>query len=245
MLITGGLVFARVLSMLAMLPMFRARGVPKAALVLAGLAIAALIAPTLPEPTEPIPPLPLALVGEVAMGLACGLVVGAVYAAILFAGELVAMQSALALGSMFDPIQGTQSPALGTIASLAIGLGFLALDLHLRCLEAVAASFLHVPPGLAVPGPEVAHAVQASAGSCIILGVQLAGPVLALGLASQVIVAILARMAPKMNPFFSIGTTMTVVAGVGMLGLAMPWIAVAHLSALTDAVSTATMLLGR
>ena len=76
------------------------------------------------------------------------------------------------------------------------------------------------------------------------LGVQLAGPVLALVFFVNVLVAILARLAPRMNVFFSIGMTLTSVFGVLIIVPSLPWMLAIHSAALANAVERLSMLWG-
>ena len=46
----------------------------------------------------------------------------------------------------------------------------------------------------------------------------------------------LARLAPKMNVFFSIGMTVTSVLGILMMAPSLPWILAVHSAALATAV---------
>jgi flagellar biosynthesis protein FliR len=52
----------------------------------------------------------------------------------------------------------------------------------------------------------------------------------------NVFFALLGRMAPKMNVFFSIGLTANSAAGLYIFAVAMPWILIAHTEAMKEAV---------
>ena len=146
------------------------------------------------------------------------------------------MEIGLGLASVLDPVQKSNSGLLGVLASWLSGLAFLGLGLHRQCIEIVAASFSVAPAGMiGNPAATTEQLVEAVA-MTLSLGVQLAGPVLALVWSINVLIALIAKLAPKMNMFFSIGLTATSTAGILMFGVALPWFVAAHISALTEMV---------
>jgi len=243
--LTAGLVFLRLAGMIAGLPIFSAEGTPPHAIILAGVGTTAVIAPTLPIVV--LPTTLSGLISAVVLELLCGamlsLGVRAAFAAITLAGELMALQSGLAMASLFDPLQRTQSSAFGTLSAWLSGMVFLGAGMHLRALEIVGRSFDTSPPGSLSIAPETLPALVAAVGAHLSLGVQLAGPLLALVFLVNVLVAILARLAPRMNVFFSIGMTITTIAGIGLLWFTLPWLLSVHGGALDAAVSGIARLL--
>ncbi len=97
----------------------------------------------------------------------------------------------------------------------------------------VAGSFQVVPPGgttnLLSSGQVLLNAVA----STLVLGVQLSGPVVALVWMVNVFVAVLSRLAPNMNVFFSVGMVLTNVAGILLFGVALPYLVMVHHGALS------------
>ncbi len=229
----AGLVFARVSALTATLPIFTADGMPRAAGVGVAVGVTWLVAPAVgPFPATASALMP-ALAGELLAGWLLGLGIMGTFQAISVMAEVVAGQSGLNLGSMADPVQTEMSSPLGIMASMAAASAFVGVGLHRTAIELVARSFDVVRPGGWVASPELAiHALA----SCLSLGLQLAGPLLALVWALQWSVALLGRMAPRMNVFFSVGNTAIVAAALAMLGLSLPWMIDVHLGALAEAV---------
>jgi flagellar biosynthesis protein FliR len=79
-------------------------------------------------------------------------------------------------------------------------------------------------------GPVLLDAVAAT----VVLGVQLAGPVVALVWMVNCFVAVLSRLAPNMNVFFSVGMVMTNVAGIMLFGIALPYMLTVHIGAIAE-----------
>jgi len=237
-LATTGLVFARVGALVLGMPVFSADGVPKAIPVFAALGVTLIVAPAQPlvETPDNLGLLIFALAGELLVGLLAGLTVRAIFASLAMASEIMAMQMGLAMATMLNPLEKQQSGPVGSLASWAATLTFIAQDLHLRCIEGVAASFHTMPAGTWDPNLALLRHLPEALEAAVHLGVQLAGPVLALVWFVNVLVAMLARLAPKMNVFFSIGMTVTSVLGILMMAPSLPWILAVHSAALATAV---------
>jgi flagellar biosynthetic protein FliR len=237
-LATGFLVFCRVTGLVAGLPVFSAQGTPKAVPVFAALGVVLLVAPGIPVIDEPgsLLALVVGVFGELTLGLTAGLSVRIVFAALAMGTELMAMQMGLAMATMFNPMERQQAGPLGILASWLAGLVFLASGLHLRCLEIVAASFAVLPPGAAVNRVHFVQIVEAVEAS-VHLGVQISGPILVMVWFVNVMVAVLARLAPRMNVFFSVGMTLTSSLGILVLAVSLPWIMVVHGAAVEQTVA--------
>lgn len=244
--LTGALVFIRMAGVIAGLPIFNADGVPKSATVFGALGLSALLLPTVPAASaiDGLPALIAAAVLELLYGGMLSFGVRAAFAAVTLAGELISIQTGLALASLFNPLQNATSSSLGVLTMWLSGLAFVLSNLHLRVIEIVAMSFHRAPPGeLAAAMGSMPMLIEA-VGSSILLGVQLAGPVLAMVFVINVVVAILARLAPRMNVFFSIGMTVTGVVGLVLFFTVLPWLLAVHQGAIDHAVGAVGRLLG-
>lgn len=239
-LATAGLVFCRVTGLVAGLPVFSAQGTPKAVPILVGVGTVLAVAPAVPVADVPLSvgALMVGVFGELAVGLTAGMAVRVVFVALALGTELMAAQMGLAMATMLNPLEKHQAGPMGTLASWAAGLAFLSGGLHLRCLEAVALSFHVLPPG---GGFDMAllEALSNGAATSIVLGVQLSGPVLLMVWFVNVLVAVLARLAPRMNVFFSVGMTLTSSLGILLVATSLPWVLGVHAAAVRDAVDTA------
>lgn len=235
---TGMLVFGRMGGLVMGLPMLSAQGVPRLIQVLLAMAITVVLTPVVPPAMLPrsLGVLMLAMSAEVFLGLFLAAGVSAVFGAFALGTEIMGLQMGLGMARLFDPLVRAQEGLLGTLASWLAGLTFLGLGLHLECLLIVGESFHLIPPGaVALPWDQLPSVVPL-VGKSILLGVQLAAPVLALVWLVNVFVAILAKLAPKMNVFFSIGMTISSVAGLGLVALALPWLIDTHANAMIESV---------
>lgn len=249
-IVTVALVLGRVGTLFTLLPVFSMMGMPKWITALLALGCSGLIASGLPlvQLDDGMGPIVVALAGEVAAGLSLGLGVSATFAALALGAEIMSLQAGLSFATLVDPLTRSNEGVLGTFASWIGGLVFVSAGLHGRCLEIVAASFAYVPAGTAAMphvGPGWAITLVST---CTALGVQLAAPVLAGVWLVHLFVALLSKLAPRMNAFFSVGMTVTGAAGLGLLLVSLPWVIAVHgehLSHAVDAIARQAALSGR
>ncbi len=236
LLVTAGLVFGRLGGLLLSLPVVSARGVPKHVTVLGAVALTASLAPVVPlaEAPETLGMLILGMAGEIVLGVLMGSAVAIVFSAFGLASEVMEQEIGARIPLGLDPFMSSQQGVLGTLASWLASLLFLGAGLHLDALRILGESFYRLPPG-AVSDPLAGGQLLIEAvGWSLVLGARLAAPVLALVWLVNVFVAVLVKLAPNMNVFFSIGMVMTNVAGMGLFALALPYLLLAHGAALRE-----------
>ncbi len=245
LIVTGLLVFGRIGGLLLALPVVSAQGVPRHVGVLGAFALTIVIGPIAPAAgdLQSLSVLMMAFASEVLLGLLMGSCVRAVFGALALAAEIMSGQMGLAMATLFDPMLRSNQGTMGTLGSWIAAAVFLGLGLHLRAIEVVAGSFTVIAPGdvgtVLKGGPVLLDAVAAT----LVLGVQLAGPVVALVWMVNCFVAVLSRLAPNMNVFFSVGMVMTNVAGILLFGVALPYLLTMHAGALADSTTLMTRVL--
>jgi len=239
-LATAALVFCRLVGLVATLPLFSAQGIPRHVPVFTALGVMLVVAPSVPLVAVPDHTMAwfAGVITELGLGLLAGTSVRTVFAALAMGSEMMAMQMGLAMATLFNPLEKQQSGPLGSLASWTAGLTFLAAGLHSRCLEIVAASFHAIPPGTAGWQPDALQGLVEAVQAALALGLQLAGPILLMVWFVNVLVAVLARLAPRMNVFFSIGMTLTSSLGIVLLAVALPWLVAVHHAAVEQAVAS-------
>lgn len=243
--VTVLLVFARLAAALMWVPVLSARGVPRHVPVLLAVLLTVLVGPHAPLARIEGPVALILAVGlELLYGSAAGLGLAAVFASIALAAEVSSQQTGLAMMTIFDPVLKTQEGPLGVLAAAVAGWVFLASGLHREVLLLLAGLFAAVPPGTAAIGAALIEGVAAQVARSVVLGVQLAGPVVVLVFLVNAFVGVLTRLAPRMNVFFSVGMSVTGAAGVALFALALPWFIEAHHAALRDAIRWMAHALG-
>jgi flagellar biosynthesis protein FliR len=221
------LVFVRVAALASVAPVLGHRAIPMPHRIGFGLLVAMLAAPALSVRATASPTagsLGLAIAGELFIGLGIGFVASLVMAAAQSAGEILGFAGGLSLAASYDPSIGQQSNAVASFMNVSATMLFLALNGHHLVLRAVVASFAWIAPGQAVPGPGPAGGVIALGGKLLRSGVELAAPALGLLLVVNVVLALLARVAPQMN-VFAVGAPLMVAAALFGLAEGLPWAA--------------------
>ena len=200
------LVFCRVGAALVVLPGFgepyvlhRVRQV--LALVLSLLLGAALRPALPPAPAEPAGV--AALVGrEVLVGLFMGAAARAMLAALHTAGSMIAYQSGLAGAAVFDPAAATQGSLPGNLLTTTALVLLFVTDGHLMLLQALAASYVSLAPGTALPLGEMADLFARLVTAAFAVGLRVAAPVLLVSLLLYLGLGILNRLMPALQVFF-------------------------------------------
>lgn len=218
---------SRILGLLAAAPVFGHSSVPISIKVGLGLLLAAIIAPTVPalpaaDPTSWAGLLILAQ--ELVTGLAMGFAMRLVFAAIEFAGEVISSTMGLSFASFFDPNTHGRSSAVNQFLALVATMAFLAVNGHLVLLEALAESFVTLPVAAAPTGTGAPLELARWGGKIFSAGLQIAMPVIAALLITNVALGILTRAAPQLN-IFGIGFPITMGIGFLTISLALPYLA--------------------
>lgn len=163
---------------------------------------------------------------EFLLGLAIGMVVRLVIAAVEVASEQIALMMGLGIAQVFDPqVHGSINVLGGLLRNLSL-LVAVAVGLHRIVLEAVIQSFRVVPLGSAINMAVYGPTFGALGSQVFATGVRIALPVLAVLFMTQVGLAFIARAAPAMQ-IFSIGFAVTLSVGTFVLTLVAPDLAYA------------------
>jgi flagellar biosynthetic protein FliR len=215
----------RILGLIMVAPVFGHSSVPRRVKIGLGVFIALIIAPTLP----PMPDVGLGswqglfiLVQQLLIGMAMGFIMRIVFAAVEAAGEIVGLQMGLGFASFFDPQSAAQTLVISQFFNLLAALLFLAVNAHLLLLGILVESFRSLPIS---PQPLSAAGFYSVAtyGSVVFsVGLQLALPLIAILLMTNLSLGILTRSAPQLN-IFAIGFPITLGVGLIALDITLPY----------------------
>ncbi|MBH2016937.1 MAG: flagellar biosynthetic protein FliR [Burkholderiales bacterium] len=211
--------FFRVMGLFTSAPVLSMKVVPRRVRV--GLALLIVVAaepslPAMPPVALNSPEALMVIAQQVLIGLTMGFAARVVFAAIEFAGELVGLQMGLNFAAFFDPMSGGQITAVSRLYGTVAAWLFVVMNGHLLLTAALIHSFEAFPVSpqplafLQVIQPQVWGA------EIFKLGLWVAMPVLAMLALTNVVMGLVARVAPQMN-IFTIGFPITL--GVGFTGL--------------------------
>jgi flagellar biosynthetic protein FliR len=235
------LVFARIGSMIATMPVFGETSVPVRARLVLALALTLVIAPVSGIAMDGPPgpgKLAVLLIGEVLIGLAIGMATRFVMAAVHVAGNVIAAQLGLSMAMSSDPAQnGGQGAIVGNFLSLLALTLIVVTDLHHLLIGAMKNSYVMFPVGGAVSTGDLAQwAIQLMA-AMFALAMQMAAPFLVFALVLQFTAGIVSRMMPQVQIFF-ITVPISVLGGFVLLMFTLSAMMMAFLKAFGETVGT-------
>ncbi|MHA6287030.1 flagellar biosynthetic protein FliR [Maricaulis sp. CAU 1757] len=220
----AGVVFARVGSILMLLPGFGEPSIPVrirlSFALLVCLILGPILAPLLPD--MPARPLPLAgiVIGEVITGLMIGAVARMLMAVAAVAGQVMAMQTSLAMAQSFDPSQGAQGALLSTLLNLTFLLLLFTTNTHHLLLQMMSNSYMVFPPGEVPNLGDAADWALTAFVDAFRLGVQLAAPLIVFGLIFYLALGVLSRLMPQAQIFF-IAMPANIIVGLFIFTIAL------------------------
>lgn len=223
------LVFARVGTMLMLLPGLGEVAIPARLRLSFALAFTVVLYPLL---RTQLPALPgdFAAIGalmfhELAVGLILGGILRLIVMATAIAGAAIAFMSGLSFAQTADPSQtGVQGEAIGAFLSMLGVTLIFATDLHHLALAAIVGSYkLFTPTGPLIWGDAARMALD-SVARAFVLGVQMAAPFIVFGLVFSFGLGILSRLMPQLQVFF-IGMPANILVGLLLLGVLLVMIA--------------------
>jgi flagellar biosynthetic protein FliR len=214
----------RILALFAAAPVLSHQAIPVRAKVGIALAITLAIAPVVSSP-------PLAglleargfvqLAHNILIGLALGFAVRIVFVGIELAGQLVGLQIGLSFSAYFNPDSRESENVVSNFMALLVLLMFLAIDGHLILLSALVDSFRAFPAEATSLSPIEPLALVRAAADIFAIALTICLPILAVMLLVNVVLGVMARVAPQLN-LFAVGFPLTVLAGLAALVLFLP-----------------------
>ncbi|MFQ3583173.1 MAG: type III secretion system export apparatus subunit SctT [Chloracidobacterium sp.] len=252
LLVLGGLVFARMLSFVTVVPFFGGQSVPNQVKVAEAVAFVLLIVPGLSASTPELAVrggafgFALLVIKEVAVGFTLGFVASLVFEAIQVAGRIIDAQRGAMMGEMLNPMLQEQVSELGQFKLQVAVVIFLALGAHRLVIEALFRSFELVPvtdfPNLGVGISPALGSVIVLTGEILTLGVRLSAPAMAALLLTDVFFGLINRVAPQFNVFF-LSMPVKMALGIFIVMLALPIYAEQYQAAFKEALQAFEVLM--
>lgn len=215
----------RIMGLIAIAPLYGNVSVPATVKIGLGVLLAMIIAPTVPA-LPAMDPMSLSglliLTQQLLIGIALGFVMRIAFSCMELAGELAGLTMGLGFATFFDPQSQGRSIAISQFLSLVTIMMYLALNIHLALLSTLADTFTTMPITDAPMNGKLFEDITLWAGRIFSTGVQLALPIIAALLITNVGLGILARSAPQLN-LFGIGFPVTLTVGFVMIAIAVPY----------------------
>jgi flagellar biosynthetic protein FliR len=232
--------FVRILSLLSSAPLLGDKAVPVQVKVALAIACAILVAPTLSDAPTSDPfsgDGVMLLVQQMLIGVSIGIGMRFVFAAVELAGDMIGLQMGLSFATFIDPQNSTETPIVGSFLGIVASLILLALNGHLMMIATLVDSFRTIPISAQPELVSTIGRLVALGGEIFRVGLHLSLPVLATLLVLNLAMGVLARAAPQIN-IFAVGFPMTILAGLFLLGLSLPYMVSALERVLVQAIGT-------
>jgi flagellar biosynthetic protein FliR len=216
----------RILGLVSAAPVFGNTGVPMLIKLTLGVTLALIVAPVIP-PVPSVDPTSwpglLIAAQEMLIGASMGFSLRLVFAAIEFAGEVSSSVMGFSFATFYDPTSAGRTNAVSQFLALVATMAFLALNAHLVLIEALVESFFTLPISTTPMSLAAPLEMVRWGGRIFSAGLQIALPIVAALLVTNIALAILTRAAPQLN-LFGIGFPITLGVGFLVLSFVVPYL---------------------
>lgn len=201
------LIFARVGTMLMLMPALGEQVIPARLRLSFALAVTLVFYPLLAPSLGPLPEdfvEVLMLMGhEIMIGLILGAITRIITMAAQVAGAVIAYQSGLSFAQSADPTQGgVQGVVVGTFLSFLGTALIFATDLHHVALAAIYESYMVFSPTAPIMVEDAVQMAINAVASAFVIGIQMSAPFIVFGLVFNIGLGILSRLMPQLQVFF-------------------------------------------
>ena len=216
------LVFARVGSMVMLLPGLGESNIPVRIKLGIALLLALIILPLHRNAyridLQSINPLLIMMIHEIVVGIVLGATARVTLSALQVGGSVIAQQMGLGFVTSVDPTQGQQGVLIGNFLTM-LGVTLLfATDSHYLVIAALNDSYNIFAPGDLTPSGDIAALATRAFAAAFKIGMQLSAPFLVFGLVFNVGLGVLARLMPQMQVYF-VGVPLSILAGFLILAV--------------------------
>jgi flagellar biosynthetic protein FliR len=217
------LVFTRIMAVIIHIPNLGGQTIPNQVRIAFGLVLAIVLVPWTPLPATAqsmsIIALTVAILREIIIGTLIGYAAILTFGAISIAGETMGIGSGFGSDRIFNPaVQQTVTP-IGQLFVVISMLLFMSFNGHHIVLMALQKSFTLLPVNAPLPIFSAETFLRMTA-QLIVVGVQIAFPIFAALLLTDITLGLLARVAPQVQVYF-LGLPLKIGISMFALGLTL------------------------
>ena len=213
------LVLVRISGFILTAPLFSLKNVPQKVKVGLAVCLTIIISSVLPYESfsyDTVMDYVGLVLTEMLGGVILGFFANVAYYILSFAGQTIDMEIGFSMASQFDPITSSQVTITGNLYMYAVMIMLIITDMHHYIIKALADSFTVLPVGTISINPNLYHLMATFIKEYFILGFRIVLPMFAAILVVNVILGILAKVAPQMN-MFVIGMQLKIFVGFFVL----------------------------
>ncbi len=160
---------------------------------------------------------------EFAVGLIIGFLMSCCILILGFSGQIIDMEIGFSMANVMSPTTNMNTTVTGNLYTYFVMLILLATDLYRYILRAIIDAFNYIPVGKAVFDIRLHTVMVTLIKDYFIIGFRIVLPVFAAMLVVNVVLGVLAKVAPQMN-MFVIGIQLKIFVGLVVLALAAKYI---------------------
>lgn len=221
------LIFIRMLTFFAIVPVFFPKGTPTAMKIFLAGIIAFILAPGVGTSTLPSMnsnyALIIAITCEVVTGLTLGYLTNLCFDMFRMAGQLMDMNIGFSMMSMFDPNADSNVTLLERLLYWASLMLFFLVDGHHMLIEALVESFKVITPGKSIIGSNTVMLIVSDFTKLFTIGFQIAIPIMFIVVITDITMGLIARTVPQLNVMI-LGLPVKILVGLACFSLALPMI---------------------
>lgn len=210
------LVFARIGTMVMLLPGLGEMSMPVRVRLSIALALAAMFVPlhraAYTIDLRDLGPVLLMFGHEMIIGAILGLTARLSISALQVAGAVIAQQMGLGFVTAVDPSMGQQNVIVSNFLTMLGVTLIFATDLHYLVIAALNDSYRLFAPGASILVGDAAALITKTVAGAFKVGIQLSAPFLVFGLLFNLGLGVLSRLMPQMQVFF-IGLPLSILLG--------------------------------
>ena len=162
----------------------------------------------------------IGVLGELVVGMAIGFVAHALFAGLQYAGQIVGFQIGFSFVNAVDPTTASRSTTLSVFQNQLGLLLFLGLNAHHWFIRAIGTSLTVLPPFSIHIGREFIVKMADLGAQIFVIGFQIAAPVTAVLLLTDVALGLIGRSAPQVH-IMIIGFPLKVMVGIAAVGMGL------------------------
>ena len=216
------LTFARVGTMMMLLPGLGETAIPSRVRLTIALVLTAIMLPAHRQAytvdLNTLAPVLVVLFQEILVGAVLGMTGRLAISALQVAGAVIAQQLGLGFVTAVDPTQNQQGLIVGNFLTLLGVTLIFATDLHHLVIAAMNDSYTIFKPGEMPLSGDVANHITRVVATSFRIGIQLSAPFLVFGLLFNLGLGVLSRLMPQMQVFF-VGVPISILIGLLLLML--------------------------
>jgi len=212
--------FCRVGSLISLMPGLDQIFVPAKVRLAFAILFSLVLWPLTPLPSVPESGLQtfVYIIQEIAIGVFFGLIAKFLLSALDVAGSIIGLQTGMSNASLLNPSLGQQGNLFSVFLTMAGVTAIFTAELHHNTFKALAQSYISFPIGTTFNIIDASNHLSRIFADAFHIGVQLAAPLLILGIIFNIAVGMLSRLMPQVQIFFII-VPAQILVGIAILAI--------------------------